>query len=200
MPRSSEERPLRTQRSMGSVQQRPRAHDRSMPPPPLPRAGRERAPSSTSNYASHASRSRAPSSAASDSSASSVITTSSSGSFLDRMRQKYPAPSSSVSSFEVEREPSESGKGHSYSKDKENGESVQPFPSLEHVCRQTSLPHLANADYRQDPEPVANDFASYSAYGQAIWNRVATAASTWTWPGTNANGITTGCMCSLSRI
>lgn len=59
---------------------------------------------------------------------------------------------------------------------------------------------LANTDYRSDAEPAANDFASYSAYGQAIWNRVATAANTWTWPGTNANGITTGCMCSLNHF
>ena len=117
--RGAEQRPLRTQRSMSNVQ-RPRAHDQSARAPSLPRGVRERAPpSSSSNYAPRGTHSRVPSSRESNSSASSDSTASSSGSFLDRMRQRYPGSSSSQSSFEIEREPSDS---KMYTKDKPNGE------------------------------------------------------------------------------
>ncbi|KAL5490477.1 hypothetical protein ACEPAI_5310 [Sanghuangporus weigelae] len=142
---------------------RPSRNKEAALPPPPPPTFPKADMASRSMRSSPSTYPRPPPSRDSDSSSSSM--SSSGPSFLDRMRHRGAPSSSSQSSFELDLDAS-----------KETG-----------GVNDTRRPGLIHHD---DQTFAANDLVSY---GYSIWNRVATAASTWAGNGSNTdNGLISG--------
>ncbi|EJD06012.1 uncharacterized protein FOMMEDRAFT_166309 [Fomitiporia mediterranea MF3/22] len=157
-------RQVRPQRPMG-VMQYPRNKEPALPPPPSPtQRSRVRSPATRPAPSAYP---RPPPSRESDSSSSS-LSSSGSSTFLDRMRHRGGAGSSSQSSFELDPEGAKETRGSDdYRK-----------PGLFWEGTATSS--------RAEEESSANDLVSY---GYSIWNRVATAASAWAWNGSSNDAV-----------
>ncbi|KAL5511827.1 hypothetical protein ACEPAH_5045 [Sanghuangporus vaninii] len=137
----------------------PRNKEAALPPPPPPTFPKIDM-TSRSMRSSPSTYSRPPPSGDSDSSSSSM--SSSGSSFLDRMRHRGAPSSSSQSSFELDLDAS-----------KETG-------GVNDTRKLGVIHHDADQAF------AANDLVSY---GYSIWNRVATAASTWAGNGSNTGNI-----------